>query len=77
MQGLVDKSLCQVGVGLIVGTSLAFLSSVILISAITAGIGAASSSVLAGLLYLLMGTNAMRGAGGAYSWFVGDGGCQK
>jgi len=69
--GIVDASLCKVGLGLIVGTSLAFISSTILIPAI----GVASASVLGGLLNLIFGPNGMRGIGAAYSWLVGDAIC--
>jgi hypothetical protein len=69
--GAIDKSLCKVGLGLIVGTSLAYISALILIPAV----GAASASVLAGLLNMVLGSHAMRGLGGLYGWLVGDNIC--
>lgn len=72
MLGLIDAGLCKVGLGLIVGTALAFISTTVLIPVI----GAAGASALAGVLHLLFGTTGARAAGGMYGWLVGDNVCR-
>jgi len=71
--GIFDSGLCKVGLGLIVGTSLAFVSTSILLPAI----GAANASIAAGALNLIFGSNAVRGYGAAYSYFFWDNICKR
>lgn len=52
---------------------MASIFSIMLVPAV----GAASASVMAGLLNMILGSNAMRALGGIYGWFVGDNLCKS
>jgi hypothetical protein len=76
MLGIIDNSLCEVGLSIIVGISLLAVAT-ILTPAVSAVVGLASAGIFAGLLHLALDPVVVSGYGAAYTWLIGDGICQR